>query len=156
MILMHNLPPLVGAVALAAVFSAEVSAADASLFMLTTSLAQDLYKRFVNRAADDERVLAVARWATLGSGTLGVALATVSDDISRTLSIPYTLIGVSLFVPIVAGLYVRRTSTGGALLSIKRRRQRDAADAGGDQRRRLGHSDTGAGGPDGGHRVAFL
>ena len=37
--------------ALAAVFSAEVSAADAVLFMLTTSLSQDLYKRFINPAA---------------------------------------------------------------------------------------------------------
>ena len=42
----------VGALGLAAVFSAEVSAADAVLFMLATSLSQDLYKRFVNPAAD--------------------------------------------------------------------------------------------------------
>ena len=50
-ILMHGLPPVVGALGLAAVFSAEVSAADAVLFMLTTSLSQDLYKRFVNPSA---------------------------------------------------------------------------------------------------------
>jgi SSS family solute:Na+ symporter len=118
MILMHNLPPLVGAVALAAVFSAEVSAADASLFMLTTSLAQDLYKRFVNRSASDDRVLLVARWATVASGAMGVGLAWISEDVSRTLTVPYTLITVSLFVPIVAGLYVPRTSSRGALLSI--------------------------------------
>src|SRR4051812_12981644 len=37
MVLMHGLPPVAGAIALAAVFSAEVSAADAVLFMLTTS-----------------------------------------------------------------------------------------------------------------------
>jgi Na+/proline symporter len=35
----------VGALGLAAVFSAEVSAADAVLFMVATSLSQDLYKR---------------------------------------------------------------------------------------------------------------
>ena len=49
MILMHGLPLAVGTLGLAAVFSAELSAADAVLFMLTTSLSQDLYKRFVNR-----------------------------------------------------------------------------------------------------------
>jgi solute:Na+ symporter, SSS family len=118
MILMHSLPPLVGAIALAAVFSAEISAADASLFMLTTSLAQDLYRRFLNPSASDERVLLVARWTTLVSGTLGVALAWVSEDVSRTLTIPYTLLGVSLFVPILAGLYVPRTSSRAALASI--------------------------------------
>ena len=118
MILMHSLPPLVGAIALAAVFSAEISAADASLFMLTTSLAQDLYRRFLNPSASDERVLSVARWTTLVSGALGVALAWVSEDVSRTLTIPYTLLGVSLFVPILAGLYVPRTSSRAALASI--------------------------------------
>ena len=117
-ILIYSLPPLVGAIALAAVFSAEVSAADASLFMLTTSLAQDLYKRFINPSASDDRILTVARWTTVASGALGVALAWVSEDVSRTLTIPYTLLGVSLFVPIVAGLYVPRTTNAGALLSI--------------------------------------
>jgi len=55
------------------VFSAELSAADAVLFMLTTSLSQDLYKRFLNPEASDARVLTVARLATLVSGALGVS-----------------------------------------------------------------------------------
>src|SRR5262249_11156720 len=41
MILMHGVPPIIGSLGLAAVFSAEISAADAGLFMLTTSLSQD-------------------------------------------------------------------------------------------------------------------
>jgi solute:Na+ symporter, SSS family len=118
MIFMHGLPPLAGAVALAAVFSAEVSAADAVLFMLTTSLSQDLYKRFIHPSADDARVLVVARLATVLSGVLGVALALASEDLVRTLSIFYALLGVSLFIPIVAGLYVPRTTSGGAMAAI--------------------------------------
>ena len=59
-ILVQLLPPPVGAVGLAAVFSAEISASDAVLFMLTTSLSQDLYKRFVNAAASDAEVLRTA------------------------------------------------------------------------------------------------
>jgi SSS family solute:Na+ symporter len=117
-ILMHGLPPLAGAIGLAAVFSAEVSAADAVLFMLSTSLSQDLYKRFVNPAADDARVLQVARAATLLCGLLGTGLALVSADVIGTLTIFYTLLGVSLFVPIVAGLYAPRTSSAGAIASI--------------------------------------
>ena len=61
MVLMHGVPPLVGALGLAAVFSAEVSAADAALFMLTTSLSQDLYKRFVRRTANDRAGAAASR-----------------------------------------------------------------------------------------------
>jgi SSS family solute:Na+ symporter len=115
MILMHGLPPLVGSIGLAAVFSAEVSAADAALFMLTTSLSQDLYKRFLDPAASDRRVLQVARWTTVASGALAVGLAIVSGSVIGVLTIFYSLLGVSLFVPIVAGLYVRRTSTLDAL-----------------------------------------
>src|SRR4051794_27647131 len=118
MILMHGVPPVIGSLGLAAVFSAEVSAADAALFMLTTSLSQDLYKRFVNPAADDRRVLTVARWTTVLSGTLSVALALVSESVIDTLTIFYTVLGVTLFVPIMAGLYVARTSSTGALVSI--------------------------------------
>ncbi|MDR1990467.1 MAG: sodium:solute symporter family protein [Acidobacteriaceae bacterium] len=118
MILMHTLPPLIGALALAAVFSAEVSAADASLFMLTTSLSQDLYKRFIRPDADDRRVLRVARWTALTAGILGVLLAWTTEDVIDTLTVFYALISVGLFVPIVGGLYVQRTSATGALLSV--------------------------------------
>jgi SSS family solute:Na+ symporter len=118
MVLMHGVPPVVGALGLAAVFSAEISAADAVLFMLTTSLSQDLYKRFVNPSADDARVLHVARWTTAVSGALGIALAILLADVIESLTIFYTLLGVSLFVPIVAGLYVPRTTASGALASI--------------------------------------
>src|SRR5207247_4157410 len=87
MVLTYGVPPLVGALGLAAVFSAEISAADAVLFMLTTSLSQDLYKRFVNPSADDRRVLLVARWTTLVSGVLGVALAIGLADVIESLTI---------------------------------------------------------------------
>jgi len=100
------------------VFSAEISAADAVLFMLATSLSQDLYKRFIHPEAGDATVLRVARRATVVSGVLGVALSLAFVDLVETLTIFYALLGVSLFVPIVAGLYVRRTSSSGALASI--------------------------------------
>ncbi len=118
MVLMHGVPPLVGSLGLAAVFSAEISAADAGLFMLTTSLAQDLYKRFLNPAADDRRVLAVTRAAAVGCGAIAVALAIVSPTIIGVICVFYGLLGVSLFVPILAGLYIRRAGTPEALASI--------------------------------------
>ena len=117
-ILINALPPVVGSIGLAAVFSAEVSAADAVLFMLTTSLSQDLYKRFINPAASDARVLQVARVTTVVSGALSVALAVASRSIVDTLTIFYTLLTVSLFVPVLAGLYIARARTPHALAAI--------------------------------------
>ncbi len=118
MVLVYVLPPLLGAVGLAAVFSAEISAADASLFMLTTSLSQDLYKRFLNPTASDRRVLFVARATTVVAASLGVMLAIVLGSVVNALSIFYTLLGVSLFVPIIAGLYMPSASTADVTASI--------------------------------------
>jgi solute:Na+ symporter, SSS family len=118
LVLMRALPPLIGAVGVAAVFSAEISAADAVLLMLTTSLSRDLYKRFLAPDAPDGRVLRVARGATLVSAIFAVALAITSASIVALLTIFYTLMTVSLFVPIVAGLFRPSTSARDALASI--------------------------------------
>ena len=115
---MYDLPFWVGALGLAAVFSAEVSAADAVLFMLATSLSQDLYKRFVNPAASDRQVLRVARAASVAGGLAALAVAFLSKTVVDALSIFYTLVSVSLFVPIVAGLYLRRPRAVEALAAI--------------------------------------
>ena len=54
----------------------------------------------------------------MASGALSVALALVSASVIDTLTMFYTLLGVTLFVPIVAGLYAPRTSARGAIISI--------------------------------------
>lgn len=117
-LMVQALPPLVGGLALAAVFSAEISAADAILFMLATSLSQDLYRRFLSPEAPDSRVLFVARAAAVAGGAAGVLLAITSPTIIAALSVFYGLLGVTLFVPVVAGLHLRRTGAPEALASI--------------------------------------
>jgi len=107
LVLTAGLPTLLGGLGLAAVFSAEISSADAILFMLSTSLSKDLYKRFVRPHASDAQVLKVARAAALSGGGLGVLLALVLPSVIGALSIFYALMAVCLFVPIVAGLYSR-------------------------------------------------
>lgn len=107
-LLMYDVPAAVGALGLAALFSAEVSTADAILFMLSTSLSQDLYRRFLAPGASDGQVLRVARGAAILGGTLGVALALVAQTIIGTLSFFYSVLGVTLFVPVLGGLFMRR------------------------------------------------
>ena len=86
-VLATQLPVFVGALGLAAVFSAEVSTCDAILFMLSTSLSKDLYKRFVNPLADDARVLLMARLAAVAGGVGGVLLAIELETIVQALRI---------------------------------------------------------------------
>lgn len=117
-VLTLGLPAAVGAIGLAAVFSAEVSSADAILFMLATSLSEDLYRRFVRPGADDRQVLKVARWAAVLGGGAAVALALGLPSVIGALSVFYTFLSVSLFVPVVVGLHSRRPGTPEAVWAI--------------------------------------
>ena len=114
-ILTEGVPAWVGLLGLAAVLSAEISSADAILFMLSTSLSKDLYKRFVKPEATDGQVLKVARGAAVAGGLAGVVLAVVIPSVVGALTIFYSLLSVSLFVPVVAGLHSRRPGAGEAL-----------------------------------------
>jgi len=118
MLLADYLPPFVGALGLAALFSTEVNTAEALLFMLSTSLSRDLYHRYLNPGATDGQVLRIARIAAVTGGTLGVALALALPSIIDALTVFYAILSVTLFVPVLAGLYVRRASTPEALAAI--------------------------------------
>ena len=73
-ILTQSVPLGVGALALAAVFSAEISSADAVLFMLATSGARDFYRGFLKPTATDAEVLRAARILAVVGGLVGFAL----------------------------------------------------------------------------------
>jgi SSS family solute:Na+ symporter len=117
-VLTMGLPPALGALALAAVFSAEMSSADAVLFMLSTSLSKDIYKRYLRPDATDAQVLRVARLAAVAGGALGVVLAVVIPTVKASLTLFYSVMSVMLFVPIVAGLHTRRPGAAEALVAI--------------------------------------
>ncbi|MGD2134597.1 MAG: sodium:solute symporter family protein [Gemmatimonadales bacterium] len=117
-VLTEALPAAFGSLALAAVFSAEISSADAILFMLSTSLSEDLYKRFVHPSASDARVLSVARVAAVAGGGFGVMLAIVLPSVIDSLTIFYTLLSVSLFVPVAVGIHTRRPGVAEAVGAV--------------------------------------
>jgi SSS family solute:Na+ symporter len=104
------LPAWVGSLGLVALFAAEISTADAVLFMLSTSLAQDLYRRFVDPAATDARLLRVSRWTAAGAGAAGVVAALFVPSVADALKAFYGVMTVALFVPVLAGLLAPRAT----------------------------------------------
>jgi SSS family solute:Na+ symporter len=117
-VLLEQLPAWLGALALAAVFSTEVDTCDAVLFMVSTTLSKDLYKRHVNPDADDKQLLFVARVAAVAAGTAGVALSICLGTVTQALIIFYALLAVTFFVPVLAGLVSRRAGTREALAAV--------------------------------------
>ena len=116
--MLTHVPLAIGGLALAAVFSAELSAADAVLFMLSTSGAQDFYKGFFRPYATDVEVLRAARLIAIVGGTLGYSLTFVLPTVLASLKLFYAVLVVSLFVPILGGLYLPRAGTRGAFAAI--------------------------------------
>jgi SSS family solute:Na+ symporter len=112
------LPPWLGGLALAALFAAEISTADAVLFMLATSLSQDLYKSILNPSADDRTLLRVSRWTSIGAGVLGVGLAIVLPTVVDALKTFYGILTATLFVPLLAGLLSSKPSAGQARAAV--------------------------------------
>lgn len=112
------LPAWLGALALAAIFSTEVDTSDAILFMISTSASQDVYKRFINPQASDRQLLRVGRATAVGGGAAGVVLSILLGTVIGALTIFYSLLVVTLFVPILGGLFTRRAGSRDALSAI--------------------------------------
>lgn len=117
-LLVQALPLWLGGLLLGAIFSAELSSADAVLFMLSTSLSKDLYQTFINPAANDQQLLRVVRRTALMCGVLGALLGMLLPSVIEALKIFYTLMSAALLLPLLAGLYTRQVRANAALAAI--------------------------------------
>ena len=115
-LLSQALPAWLGGLLLAAIFSAEISSADAVLFMISTSVARDLGQTLLK--LPDEALLRWTRVAAVLAGAAGVALAIWLDSIIAALTLFYSLLTVTLFVPLIGGLYSSRPNATAALASM--------------------------------------
>mgnify|MGYP003341028798 CR=1 FL=1 len=86
-VLRELLPWWLGALLLGAVFSAELSAGDAVLFMLSTSLGKDLYKTLINPSATEDQLLRFTRWTSVVAGVLGTVFAMLLPQVNRSCSV---------------------------------------------------------------------
>lgn len=117
-LLTQLLPVWLGGLLLGAIFAAEVSTADAVLFMLSTSLSKDLYQTFINPQADDRRLMFVVRTTTVVCGALGAGLGILLETVIQALTIFYTLLSAALFLPLIAGLYSKRVTARAAIATM--------------------------------------
>lgn len=111
------MPFWASALALAAIFSAEISAADAVLYMITTSFTKDLYKSFINPSVSDEKLIKGGRIVTVLAGIIGIGLAIVLPNVILALSIFYSLMSVSITAPLLFGLFTKKSSAASAIVA---------------------------------------
>lgn len=111
-------PAWLGGLMLAAIFSAEISSADAVLFMITTSAVRDVIEPLRADQVADASLLALARRSAVAAGAAGVLLALSFKSVLASLSFFYSLLTVTLFVPLLAGLFWKRPGQPTALAAI--------------------------------------
>lgn len=114
-LLVDVLPPWIGILTLAAVVSAELSSADAVLFMLSTSMSRDFYQRFWRPDVDDAGLLRAGRRAAFVGLIVAVLLALRFPSILGGIGTFYAIMVATLTVPLVAGLYWPRADNRAAL-----------------------------------------
>lgn len=117
-VMVKLLPKWLGIWTLASIFSAELSATDAILFMLSTSMVVDLYKTFLNPQISDRNLLSLSRATAVVAGTLGLFFAILLPSVIAAVKIFYGLLAVALFAPVVLGLYWWRANSTAALAGI--------------------------------------
>ena len=86
--------------------------------MISTSVSKDLFQRYLRPTSSDRELLAVARMSAVAGGVLGVLLSIYLSTIVQAMTVFYSLLGVSLFVPVLGGLYSRRAGQAEALAAI--------------------------------------
>jgi len=117
-LLAEAVPTMVGALALAAVFSAEISSADAVLYMLSTSGARDIYRGVFKPDATDAQLLRAARITAVLGGLGGFVLVFYYESIYAALGAFYSVVGVTLLAPVLGGLFLPRGGRTAAMASI--------------------------------------
>lgn len=117
-LLAEGVPSWLGALLLAAIFSAEVSSADAALFMMSTSLVKDILEPLARAPFTDARRLRAARVSALFFGAAGILFALYFQSILDALAFFYSLLTVALCLPLLAGLFSRQARQADVLCSM--------------------------------------
>ena len=113
----EHLPPLLLALVLGAVISGIMSSADSALLAPASVIGENL-ARFVRRDLKPLEVLAVSRWAVVGMGIVSLLLALYFQRIYDIMVGAWSVLLVSLFVPLVAGIYWKRANSTAAVAAI--------------------------------------
>ncbi len=115
----HELPPGISGLFIAAIFAAAMSSMDSAINSLSTSTMKDLYERFVDSREDERKNLRISRLLTVFWGGSATLLALYIQYFQNILSASQTLAGLfggSLLGIFLLGVLTVRATGGGALL----------------------------------------
>jgi len=117
-----QLPHGIAGLVIAAIFAAAMSNLSGSLNSLSSSTAIDFYKPLINPQADDDSLLKLSKWFTVGWGLILIAIAIISKSFTESVlntalsiaSVPYgAMLGAFLL-----GVLTKRTTQIGVMVGM--------------------------------------
>jgi sodium/proline symporter len=110
------MPEWIAVIMIVGAIAAMMSTADSQLLASASAISEDIYRRLVNPAATEGKLVALGRLATLGIGVVGFILAWRADDFVYGMVLyAWAGLGSAFGPPLLLALHWRRTSWAGAL-----------------------------------------
>lgn len=108
-------PPFLSGIFLCAIIAAIMNAMSSMLLVLSTTIAEDLYKRFSSKALSDKKQLAIARMACLVAALCALSIALPRfASIDKIVHYAWSGLGATFGPLLIASLYFKKFSKTGA------------------------------------------
>lgn len=117
-VIQYALPPVVAALALAAIVAATVSSADSSLHSASAAFTRDFYQKIFRPNAKDKDVVMVSKICVLVVGVLGIVVGVSMASVLQALLLGYSITAAGLFFPLILGHLWRGANRVGAIWGI--------------------------------------
>lgn len=115
----QTMPPLVVGLLFAGLISSTMSSADSDLLGAGSIFANDIYRIYINKNANEEKVLKVTKTTMILVGVLGMIIAlTNTQSLISLLMFSFALRAGGAFIPYVLGHYWKKASWAGAIASV--------------------------------------
>lgn len=102
----------------AAVAAAIMSTASGTLLASSTLISKDIIKDHFMKDITDRQFLLLSRITTLGVGIIAVVISLWIQELLVAIDVAYAVLAGSIFVPIVFGLFWKRTTGKAAFMAI--------------------------------------
>ncbi len=115
----QTMPPVLVGVLFAALISATMSSADSDMLAAGTIISNDIYLKYINKDADDKKVLRINRYIMIVAGLLSMGIAlTNTKSIITILMFSFSLRAGGAFIPYIVGHYSNKAGAVASMASL--------------------------------------
>ncbi len=118
LLIREHLPPVLSGLMVSALVAVIMSTCDSALLGASTLIVKDIFHRFIKPEAEEKELIRLSKNSTLLIGFLGVVGGLTFLKLIQLLETVAAIYCVSLFVPILLGLYWKKPKEPGAIAAM--------------------------------------